>query len=131
MLWPCIKENGCCVCTKSVPLGRHPSGWLEEGETPLEAAKRELHEETGAVAFDMEPLCDYTIDGELNGYYYNGNGQVYFAIVHTLEEIPSNSEMGKIGLFDSLPDELTYPILRDYFEIAVQRQAEQKISDKE
>ena len=56
-----------------------------------------------------------------NGYYYKGNGQVYFAIVHSLEEIPSNSEMEKIGLFDSLPDELTYPILCDYFEIAEQK----------
>ena len=98
----------------------HPMEWIAESETPLDAAKRELYEETGAVSFDIEPLCDYSIDGELNGYHYNGNGQVYFAIVHTLEEIPSNSEMGKIGLFDSLPDELTYPILRDYFEIAVQ-----------
>ena len=80
-----------------------------------------MNEETGAVAFDIEPLCDYFIDGELGGYHYNGNGQVYFAIVHALEEIPSNSEMGKIGLFDSLPDELTYPILRDCFEIAVQK----------
>ena len=99
----------------------HPSGWIEEGETPLDAAKGELHEEAGAVAFDMEPLCDYFIDGELGGYSYKGNGQVYFAMVHTLGEIPSDSEMRKIGLFDSLPDELTYPILRDCFEIAVQK----------
>ena len=34
----------------------YPSGWIEEGETPLEAEKRELYEETGAVAFDMEPF---------------------------------------------------------------------------
>lgn len=54
---------------------------------------------------------------------YKGNGQVYFAIVYSLEEIPSNSEMEKIGLFDSLPDELTYPILRDYFEIAEQKRS--------
>lgn len=42
-------------------------------------------------------------------------------VAHTLGKIPANSEMRKIGLFDSLPDELTYPILRDYFEIAVQK----------
>lgn len=99
----------------------HPSGWIEAGETPLEAAKRELYEETGAAVFDIEPLCDYSIDGPLNGYRYRGNGQVYFAVVHTLGALPPNSEMQKIGLFDSLPDALTYPILRDYFEIAVQK----------
>ena len=55
----------------------------------------------------MKPLCDYSIDREPNGYRYNGNGQVYFVVVHTLEEMPSNSEMGRIGLLDSLPDELT------------------------
>ena len=66
----------------------------------------------------MEPLCDYSIDGTLNGYHYKGNGQVYLAMVHRLEEIPSYSEMGEIGLFDSLPEKLTYPILREYFPIA-------------
>ena len=53
----------------------HPSGWIESGETPLEAAKRELFEETGSIKFDIEPLCDYYIDMELNGFHYKGNGQ--------------------------------------------------------
>ena len=66
----------------------HPSGWIENGETPMEAAKRELFEETGAVKFDIEPLCDYYIDAELNGYHYKGNGQVYFAVIHTLGDLP-------------------------------------------
>ncbi len=100
----------------------HPSGHIEAGETPLEAAKRELYEETGAVDFDIEPLCDYYINAELNGNNFKGNGQVYFAIVHTLDELPHYSEMGKIDFFDSLPEELTYPILRNYFPIALEKQ---------
>ena len=34
-------------------------GKIEPGETPLMAAKRELYEESGAVDFEIEPLCDY------------------------------------------------------------------------
>ena len=36
-----------------------PGGKIEPGETPLMAAKRELYEESGAVDFKIEPLCDY------------------------------------------------------------------------
>ena len=96
----------------------HPSGWIEAGESPLEAAKRELFEETGSIKFDIEPLCDYYIDMELNGFHYKGNGQVYFATIYSFGEIPPYSEMGEIGFFDALPDNLTYPILKDYFSIA-------------
>lgn len=41
-------------------------GHIEPGETPMEAAKRELYEESGAVEFDLRPLCDYWA-GEENG----------------------------------------------------------------
>ena len=34
-------------------------GHIEAGEAPLEAAKRELYEEAGALTFAIEPLCDY------------------------------------------------------------------------
>ena len=98
-----------------------PSGHIEADESPLEAARRELYEETGAIHFDIEPLCDYHFKGNLNGKHIVGNGQVFFAIVHTLGELPLYSEMEKIELFDSLPDDLTYPVIRNFFPIAVQR----------
>ena len=34
-------------------------GHVEAGETTFEAAKRELYEESGAVDYDIVPLCDY------------------------------------------------------------------------
>ena len=34
-------------------------GHIEAGETPLEAARRELYEESGATDFEIAPLCDY------------------------------------------------------------------------
>ena len=83
-------------------------GHIEDGETPLEAAKRELYEESGAIEFDIEPLCDYWAKGNVNGTNVEGNSQVFIAWIHSLEEIPQQSEMEKIGLFDFLPDNLTY-----------------------
>ena len=43
---------------------------------------------------------------------------MYFAIVQKIGDLPNYSEMGEIGLFDCLPDKLTYPILRECFSIA-------------
>jgi len=95
-------------------------GHIEKGETPLEAAKRELFEEAGAVDFDIEPLCDYSVSGTFNGRDITGNGQAYFAVVHSLSDIPAESVMERVCLFDSLPDELTYPtVMRDLFPIAI------------
>jgi len=79
-------------------------GHIEPGETPLEAAKRELYEETGALAFDIEPAFDYSVKSSA-GY---STGQVFFAKIHELGEIP-DYEMAEVRLFDTIPDRMRFP----------------------
>lgn len=90
-------------------------GHIEEGETPMEAAKRELYEESGAVDFDIEPLCDYWAGVEGTDDW--ANGMVFKAKINKLAAIP-DSEMAEVRQFDVLPDNLTYPaitpVLFDY-----------------
>lgn len=79
-------------------------GHIEAGETPLEAAKRELWEESGAVEYKMEPLCDYWASDDIGW----ATGVVFRAEITKLEAIPAESEMAQVQLFDTLPDEFTY-----------------------
>lgn len=79
-------------------------GHIEEGETPLDAAKRELYEESGAVEFTIKPIFDYR-SGDDKEY---ADGQVFFAEIEKLGPIPEGSEMRDVGFFEYLPRHLTY-----------------------
>ena len=83
-------------------------GHIEDGETPMEAAKRELYEESGALDFDIEPLCDYWAGVEGTDDW--ANGMVFKAKIKKLDRIP-DSEMAEVKQFDVLPGELTYPTI--------------------
>lgn len=79
-------------------------GHIEPGETPYEAAVRELQEETGAIPVEVVAVFDYTVHTEI-GFSY---GRVFFAEIERLGDLPE-SEMAETRLFDSIPDMMTYP----------------------
>ena len=79
-------------------------GHIEPGETALDAAKRELYEESGVREAKLWPVCDYLGVNPPR----QANGTVYLAVAEELGELP-DSEMGEIALFDALPENLTYP----------------------
>ena len=81
-------------------------GHIEPGETPLDAARRELYEESGALDFDIRPIFDYWAGDENGG----ASGQVFAAQIRTLGPMP-RSEMAEVRAFDEVPSNVTYPAI--------------------
>jgi 8-oxo-dGTP diphosphatase len=90
-----------------------PGGHREVDETILETAKRELQEETGAVDFEIKPVCVYSVKGKTR---INENvddetfGMLFIANILSFEEI--HSEIEKIIFVDKLVDNWTYPLIQ-------------------
>lgn len=103
-LYPRHKERSTWECA---------GGRIEDGETPLEGAARELREETGAKQFEIRPLFDYTVHrpgGSHEQSIGRNPGQVFLAYISEMGEIPPDSEMAEVRAFDGMPEgELTYP----------------------
>ena len=81
-------------------------GHVELGETPEEAARRELYEESGALEYDIQAICDYWAGDETTGE--GATGMVFHAEIREIGPMPE-CEMAEIGFFDTLPGNLTYP----------------------
>lgn len=90
-----------------------PGGHRETGENILETAKRELQEETGAVKYEIKPICVYSVTGKtrVNDTGEESFGMLYFAeITEFAKEL--HSEMEKVILMDELPENWTYPLIQ-------------------
>lgn len=90
-----------------------PGGHREANETILETAKRELCEETGAVQYDITPVCVYSVTGKnrVNETGEETFGMLYYADIKEFEKM-LHSEMERIELFEELPTEWTYPLIQ-------------------
>lgn len=85
-----------------------PGGHREEGENIIDTAKRELYEETGALQFDIKPVCVYSVIAKDNFDGKETFGMLYFAEIDTFEE-ELHSEIEKIFITDKMIDNWTYP----------------------
>ncbi len=109
----------CTLLDGNVVLSRHKNrqtwetqgGHIEPHETPLDAARRELYEESGIRDAELIPLCDYCgYRGKRFAY-----GVFFLAKASSLDPLPA-SEMAEVRLFDTLPPpaKLTYPLMTPF-----------------
>lgn len=89
-----VESKWVLVKHKDRELWEIPGGKIDQGESYLEAAKRELYEETGAL--------EYSELKELYGFEANGrNGLVYYTDIKVFGELPE-SEMELVETFETL-----------------------------
>ncbi len=85
-----------------------PGGHREKDEAIDETARRELREETGAEKAMIRPVSVYGVkDGDNETY-----GMLFFATIEELTPLSDSYEIAEITFCDSLPTDLTYPLIQ-------------------
>ena len=76
-------------------------------------AKRELREETGAVKFQIKPVCVYSVTGKNS---VNVTGEETYGLLCYAEVTEFSDkleyEMEEVMLMEDLPEEWTYPLIQ-------------------
>ena len=85
-----------------------PGGHREPGEDIFTTAKRELYEETGALDYDIKPVCVYSVTAPWNFDGKETFGMLYHAEIQSFEK-ELRSEIETIVLREKLPENWTYP----------------------
>lgn len=88
-----------------------PGGHREENEDIIDTARRELYEETGALKFELTPICVYSVTVEDNFDGEETFGLLCYADIYELEE-NLHSEIEKIIVTEQLVDNWTYPLIQ-------------------
>lgn len=84
-----------------------PGGHRETGESIIQAAERELYEETGAIDFTLRKICVYSVvKGNTETF-----GMLFFAEIKEFGKLP-DMEIDEVKLFDTIPSNLTYPLIQ-------------------
>lgn len=91
----------------SYPLSLIAETLPKVGEEIDDTAKRELYEETGALVFDINPICVYSVTAPNNFDGKETFGMLYLADIKLFEEELHN-KIEKIVITTSLPNDWTY-----------------------